>query len=216
MKNAHWCILILALCGGGCGGQLGDGTDSVTEAATGIWNEPYWHIAEYRGCYPSGDCNSIDYFVYPQFKMTAADWDSTHASLISINDWEPHPNNVITGCCSNWVQNYGWVQLVSAQGRTINLWPNPSHGGWGSYEFGCLTQQGDWCINHGSNNAPLYNLTGSAFPHPDYTTRVVHHEQTTYKFDEDSHNTTWLRACYYDLTNRATGTWTRTGCYSGQ
>jgi hypothetical protein len=208
-------ILLCCLVFAACEAQVEESpaTSSTTLAATGRWNEPYWHIAEYRGCYPSGDCNSIDYFVFPHFTMTAADWDSTHASLIAINEWLPHPGNVITGCCSHWVQNYAWTELVSAQGRHLSLWPNPSHGGWGSYEYGCLTEVGDWCMNHGSNNTPLYNLTGSVFPYPDYTVRVIHHEQTSYKFDEDTYNSTWFRSCYYDLTNRSTGTWTMTGCY---
>ena len=71
-------MLLVCACGGG---DRRENAGDTSEAVTGHWNEPSWHIAEYRGCLPSGDCNSIDYFLYPQFSMDAYGLDPSHTQL---------------------------------------------------------------------------------------------------------------------------------------
>jgi hypothetical protein len=205
------------LLGGGCGGEtLSQSDGTVEKDGEANWTEPAWNINGGRNCDRETGCVGLSYWIHnAQFRVKAGNRHNT--ALISIGEYVPRPDRYddLEGG-AHWDHNFSWTELISSSGRSQALWPNPSHGGWGTLEVGCLVNQGDWCINHGADNKPLWQVTSACSASPpnlpdcgEHVQRIIHHEESWY---EDEGVGRFVRDCFYDLTNFAAGTWTFNGC----
>jgi hypothetical protein len=239
-KNMRFRILRMVLIGSAlagvaifsfaCGGHVGNGgkDDGTRQAATitGHWTEPQFNVG-WSDVQGDTSCGAIGYYNNAQFYLTVsgcnspgvcAKYDPHHIEIVSIQDYVSAAQTTWRandgGSGSHLGGSRGWVRIISNYNRTLDLWPNPWNTSWGGYESGCVTESGAWCMVHGSNGNPLYNLVDNYFSgYPqEYPVRIIHYSGV----DVDDCGTTYYlwssHYCTYDLTDWSTGTWTQTSC----